>query len=317
MDIEPAPAPVAAARILHARASRNRLSSLFSLGCEPAPIYSSAALRLMRKAQFAESPAQRAMRVAGAIRGALARDGVRGCLASLDVIARDKAIAADGLPDPDGALTKPDGLCGAVSDLSLDTLMAAFGRGLYPAAHMGPLRWWAPQTRALARISEILGRPADGGPIALSFDVNFEHALVADPNEPALSPPLKWAYATLYDAGFAHCFEAYGRDGTPVAHGFGVAVGDVFTLGGLVIRDERHAQAFFQTLARRLAALGYEILDARRPSARTHMFGFTPTPRAVYNARLLLGLANERIGKWTTTTRPAIPATRLAHDRAA
>ena len=84
-----------------------------------------------------------------------------------------------------------------------------------------------------------------------------------------------------------------------------MAVGDVFVLGALRIPSEGHARAFLHALARRLSELGYEMIDARRPTWRAMALGLAPMPRSVYNARILLGLAHERIGKWSETAKAA------------
>lgn len=295
-----------AAEILSARSPTGQLASLFSMGIEQSPAYSHATIRALRKARFTETPVQQALRVARAAKAALARDGVSGCLAALELMAREKSIAVDGLPDPDGALEAPDGLCGVVNDLSVDALMAAFGRGLYPSSHFGPLRWWAPSLRAVVRTADILERDDAGDePVTLTFDTAFEDQLAADIDDAPLTPRLKWAYAALFDAGFAHCFEAFARDGARVGSGFGIAVGDVFVLGAMRISSDTRARAFLHALARRLSDLGYEMIDARRPTYRVMALGFAPMPRSVYNARVLLGLAHERIGKWSESARAA------------
>lgn len=298
--------PPNAAEILSARPTNGALASLFSLGVEQPAVYSHATIRALRKARFTETPMRKALRIARATKAALVRDGLPGCLAALELMAREKSIAADGLPDPDGALEAPDGLCGVVNDLSVDALMAAFGRGLYPSSHFGPLRWWAPSLRAVVRTADILERGEAGDePVAMTFDTAFEDQLAADIDDAPLTPRLKWAYAALFDAGFAHCFEAFGRDGARVGSGFGVAVGDVFVLGALRISPEAHARAFLHALAQRLSDLGYEMIDARRPTYRVMALGFAPMPRSVYNARVLLGLAHERIGKWSESAKAA------------
>ena len=290
--------------ILDSRPSSGELATLFSKGIEAAPAPSHASRRATRKAQFAETPLQRAARIARAAKAALARDGLSGCLAALDMLMREKSIAADGLPDPATAMSTPDGLCGMVSDLSVDSLMAAFGRGLYPSAHFGPLRWWAPSLRAIMRTADIVERAPQPGEdeIALAFDSGFEASLALECDEAPLTPRLKWASSALYDAGFAHCFAAYTREGKKIGAGFGVAVGDVFSLSALSLPSETHARLFIHALARRLAQLGYAMIDARTPNVRLMALGFAPMPRPVYNARIMLGLANERIGKWSAQT---------------
>ncbi len=62
----------------------------------------------------------------------------------------DEFLAPDyALPDPERALDNPSGLAGIVHELTLPTLLAAYRRGLYPWAHIAPLKWWSPPQRSL------------------------------------------------------------------------------------------------------------------------------------------------------------------------
>jgi len=62
-------------------------------------------------------------------------------------------LTPGALPDPDQALTNPDGLAGVCTDMSVPTLMAAYAKGLFPFAHVGPQKWWAPRAACCASIN--------------------------------------------------------------------------------------------------------------------------------------------------------------------
>ena len=64
-----------------------------------------------------------------------------GVPATLAMLAKHYAglgLPPGALPDPDRALTYPDGLAGICTDLSVPTLAAAYAKGLFPFAHVGP-----------------------------------------------------------------------------------------------------------------------------------------------------------------------------------
>src|SRR6185436_19527053 len=68
----------------------------------------------------------------------------------------EELLAPDyALPDPERALANPPGLAGIAHDLSLPTLLSAYRRGLYPLAHVAPLKWWSPPQRSLLLFNEL------------------------------------------------------------------------------------------------------------------------------------------------------------------
>jgi leucyl/phenylalanyl-tRNA---protein transferase len=80
-----------------------------------------------------------------------------GIPATLLMLARHYAglgLSPGALPNPDRALTNPDGLAGICTDLSVPAL-AAYGKGLFPFAHVGPQKWWAPAQRMGCRPQDI------------------------------------------------------------------------------------------------------------------------------------------------------------------
>ncbi len=85
----------------------------------------------------------------GAGLGADARSALPGCRTSRGCASHELLAPDYALPDPERALANPPGLAGIVHDLSLPTLLAAYRRGLYPLAHIAPLKWWSPPQRSV------------------------------------------------------------------------------------------------------------------------------------------------------------------------
>ena len=63
--------------------------------------------------------------------------------------------------------------------LSLETLLAAYRRGLYPLAHVAPLKWWSPPQRSALlfndmHISKNLGKTMRQHRYSVTFDRDIE-----------------------------------------------------------------------------------------------------------------------------------------------
>ena len=43
----------------------------------------------------------------------------------------------------------PEGLVGVSDDLSVESMLSAYKRGIFPISHLGPMKWWSPADRAV------------------------------------------------------------------------------------------------------------------------------------------------------------------------
>jgi len=287
-------------RLIAGRARLGELAALFSPGAEPPAPLSPRARKALRERLFAEKPLDALKRVWRAARMVLPRDGLGGCLRATEFMIREKTIGADGLPDPARALASPDGLCGVADELSAATVMDAYERGLFPSGHLGPMKWWSPGLRAVARprtLAMRLGGARDD--TRISFDQNFEAALCEADRAQPTPPRLKWAFADLFDAGFAHSFDISLKNGERVGGGYGVAVGRVFVIEALHFRDMSARAAGLAALAQALEDRGFQWIDAKRLTPELAADGFDGAPRIDYLARLKRALAVEQVGVWS------------------
>ncbi|HMN73821.1 MAG TPA: hypothetical protein PKA55_18320 [Rhodoblastus sp.] len=285
-------------RLIAGRARLGELAALFSPGSEaPAPL-SPRARKALREGLFAEKPLETLKRIWRAARMVVPRDGLGGCLRATEFMLREKSIGADGLPDPSRALSSPDGLCGVADELSVATIMDAYERGLYPSGHLGPMKWWSPGLRAVATPRTLAARAGGAGEMRISFDQDFEAALCEADRAQPTPPRLKWAFAGLFDAGFAHSFDMSLRNGERVGGGYGVAVGRVFVIEALHFRDASARAAGLAALAEALEGRGFQWIDAKRLTAELAADGFDGAPRIDYLARLKRALAVEQVGAW-------------------
>lgn len=228
----------------------------------------------------------------------------------------DLLVPDYALPDPERALEQPPGLAGIVHDLSLPTLLAAYRRGLYPFAHVGPLKWWSPPERCILsfdnfHISRRLRSRLRQGRYRVTFDTDFEGVIKACAGRRPgrrwhltwIMPKMMRAYAELHDAGYAHSFEVWNEAGELAGGGYGVAVGGAYTIESQVSLEPQASKFGFAMLNWHLAKWGFTLSDNKDPAQNVLEMGFRNIPRADFLARLNDAMRMpDRLGRWTIET---------------
>jgi len=215
------------------------------------------------------------------------------------------------LPDPEHTLSSPPGLAGIVHDLSAPTLLAAHQRGLYPFAHIGPLKWWSPPNRSLLFFDELhiakrLRRQMRQSHYTVTFDRDFEGAIAGCAGHRAgrwhltwITPKIMRAYAELFDAGHAHSFEVWSERGELVGGGYGVAVGASFVTESQFSREPNTSKIGFTVLNWHLAHWGFAFNDGKLMTPTCHDMGFREIPRGEFLSRLREAQRSPgRPGRW-------------------
>ena len=137
-----------------------------------------------RAALFRESLGDKAERWALGLAWALMPRAAAG-LPNLARLCFHELLAPDyALPDPERALDNPPGLAGIVHEFTLPTILAAYRRGLYPLAHVAPLKWWSPPQRSVLffdamHIAKRLRRQMRQGHYTVTFDRDFDGVITA------------------------------------------------------------------------------------------------------------------------------------------
>ena len=216
------------------------------------------------------------------------------------------------LPDPERALDQPPGLAGIAHDLSADTLARAYARGLFPFAHVGPLKWWSPPRRSLLLFDELhiakrLRRQMRQGRYTVTFDRDIAGVLKACAAARAgrwhltwITPKIMRAYADAFDAGLVHSFEVWNETGELAGGGYGVATGGAFATESQFSAEPNTSKIGFTVLNFHLARWGFAFNDGKLTTPTTLDMGFREFPRADYLARLT-GAARlpGRPGRWS------------------
>jgi leucyl/phenylalanyl-tRNA--protein transferase len=202
------------------------------------------------------------------------------------------------LPDPELALDRPPGLAGIAHDLSVDTLSRAYRRGLFPLAHVGPVKWWSPPRRSLLFYDELhiakrLRRQMRQGRYTVTFDRDIVGVLKACAGTRAgrwhltwITPKVMRAYADAFEAGLVHSFEVWNADGALAGGGYGVAVGGAFSTESQFSAEPNTSKIGFTVLNFHLAHWGFAFNDGKVMTPTTRDMGFRDVPRAEYLKRL-------------------------------
>jgi leucyl/phenylalanyl-tRNA--protein transferase len=215
------------------------------------------------------------------------------------------------LPDPADGLRHPDGLAGICTDMSAPTLRAAYAKGLFPFAHVGPKKWWAPRQRmalffAEFRIEKNLRRRMRQNDLLVTFDQDFDAVIRACAEKRPGRLHLTWvtpdvikAYTAAFEAGLAHSVEVWDRSGQLVGGAYGISVGRVFFTESQFTRQRDASKVGFAVLNCHLQRWGYLLNDAKHQTNYLSQLGFKLIPRDAFNALLAKACAaSGHPGRW-------------------
>jgi leucyl/phenylalanyl-tRNA---protein transferase len=204
---------------------------------------------------------------------------------------------ASDFPPLDHALDEPNGLLAVGGDLTIDTLLNAYRRGIFPwYSSDQPILWWSPEPRAVilpahVHVSRSLAKRMRQGGFELGWDHDFAAVIdaCAAPRVAAsgtwITPAMRSAYLALHAAGHAHAIECR-IDGRLCGGLYGVVVGRVFFGESMFSHARDASKVVLVTLCRWLCAWGYELFDCQLPSAHLTSLGARTMPRAEFARRL-------------------------------
>ena len=270
---------------------------------------------------FRESLGEKASRIALGLAWSLMPRRLSG-LPNLARLCFHELLAPDyALPDPERALENPPGLAGIVHDFSLPTILTGYRRGLYPLAHVAPLKWWSPPQRSVLvfdamHIAKRLRRQMRQGRYTVSFDRDFDGVIKACAGQRQgrwhvtwITPRVMQVYAGAFDAGFAHSFEVWNEKGELAGGGYGMSMGGVFVTESQFSHEPNASKIGFTVLNWHLAHWGFAFNDGKVMTPTCHDMGFRDIPRADFLARLAMAeRAPGKIGRWQVEADVAVVA---------
>lgn len=210
-------------------------------------------------------------------------------------------------PDPHTA--PADGPLAYGGDLEVETLLEAYGQGIFPwPDNTGPIWWWSPDPRAIIpigglRVSRTLRRTVRRGGLRCTSDTAFRDVIDACADRPRngtwISAGMRAAFTRLHHHGAAHSVEVWDARGRLVGGLYGVASGAVFCGESMFHRVSDASKVAMVATMRILQHGGFGLFDVQLPTAHLASMGAVEMPRDLYLQ--ILAANRERPATWDPT----------------
>jgi leucyl/phenylalanyl-tRNA--protein transferase len=199
----------------------------------------------------------------------------------------------DAFPDPVRALRDPDGLLAAGGDLSVERLLAAYERGIFPWYEEGqPVLWWSPDPRAVlfpgaVHVSRSLRRSLRRRGFVITWNRAFRRVMSAcaqpRPGQYGtwITAAMEEAFVELHDLGWAHSIEIW--QGDELAGGlYGLAIGRVFFGESMFSEQTDASKTAMVALDAELTRRGFALIDCQVVSPHLLSMGAETIPRRAF-----------------------------------
>ncbi len=212
---------------------------------------------------------------------------------------------------PDPSRSNKDGLLAVGGDLSVQTLIQAYSKGIFPwYDEPSPILWWSPDPRFILIpdhliISKSLDQTIKSGRFECCMDTVFEEVIHACSIAKRKGQPGTWitsdmekAYIDLYHNGYAHSIETFYK-GELTGGLYGVSLGGVF-FGESMFQIKRDAsKVALHCLVQLLKKWEFDFIDAQVPSDHMKSLGAKEILRDEFLAMLKQSLEKPtRKGYW-------------------
>jgi leucyl/phenylalanyl-tRNA---protein transferase len=198
---------------------------------------------------------------------------------------------ANAFPPVHAALNDPPGLVAAGGNLSVERLLAAYARGIFPWYSAGqPVLWWSPDPREVLfprefHRSRSLLRRMNRKTYRVTANQDFAGVIDAcrSAREPEtwITPEMQQAYLALHAQGAAQSIEVW--EGSILVGGlYGVRRGRVFAGESMFSLRPDASKMALAWLVDQSEALGVQLIDCQMPSAHLRRLGSRAIPRAVF-----------------------------------
>lgn len=186
---------------------------------------------------------------------------------------------------PDPLLAEKNGLLAIGGDLSVERLLAAYSKGIFPWYSEGePPLWWFTDPRLVLfpeefKVSRRLARTLRNTDFNITFDADFNSVINAcadvrreNGEGTWISNEMKTAYKELHLAGYAHSAECW-LDGKLAGGLYGVSIGNVFFGESMFTRISNGSKAALVALVERVQQRGIKLIDCQMTTSHLLTFG--------------------------------------------
>ncbi|MDY0297862.1 MAG: leucyl/phenylalanyl-tRNA--protein transferase [Acidobacteriota bacterium] len=220
---------------------------------------------------------------------------------------------------PPVRLASPQGLLAVGGDLSVERILEAYSRGIFPwSCAQEPLLWWSPDPRMVLfpdelHISRRMERILRKKPFSLSLDRAFARVVTACAQPRAdglgtwITADLQQAFVRLHQQGYAHSLEIW-RDEELAGGIYGLSLGGCFFGESMFSAVPNASRYGLIHLVRWLGARGFSIIDCQVETGHLQSFGARAIPREVFLRHLQHCLKQPGLtGNWSRFSHP-LPA---------
>lgn len=175
-------------------------------------------------------------------------------------------------PDTRQALEEPNGLLAAGGQLSVEWLLQAYQKGIFPWFNENePILWWTPAPRTVLfpenfRINRSLRKFLKKAPYKITTNQRFSDVMQAcaepRPGQPGswISPAMIESYSQLFKAGYAQSYECWDKDNILVGGLYGVTLGRVFFGESMFSRSSNASKACLDAL---INSQQFDLIDCQ------------------------------------------------------
>jgi leucyl/phenylalanyl-tRNA--protein transferase len=211
---------------------------------------------------------------------------------------------------PPVELATKEGIIAVGGDLSVPRLLSAYKQGIFPwYSPPDPILWWSPDPRMImfpheVRVTRSMEKIIQKKVFSFSCDKKFREVMLGcraprkDGPETWISDEILTAYCKLHELGYAHSVEVW-HDNKLAGGLYGVSLGSVFIGESMFYKVSNASKAAFIVFSRRLAELGFTLIDCQVYTPHLESLGAWTMPRPHYLKLLRQCLQhNDRIGSW-------------------
>jgi leucyl/phenylalanyl-tRNA--protein transferase len=196
-------------------------------------------------------------------------------------------------PDPQQALTDPDGLLALGGDLSASRLIHAYRLGIFPWFNEGdPLLWWSPSVRAIfapktLQLSRTLKKTLKKHNFSFSCNQQFSEVMQLcaqtrlNTTGTWIQPSMQQAYGELHRLGVANSIEVW-LDNQLVGGCYGLQIGHLFCGESMFNLVPNAAKLALVALQHQLSQYTDGLIDCQMPNPFLMQLGAQPLPRSEY-----------------------------------
>ncbi len=208
--------------------------------------------------------------------------------------------------------TDEDGILAVGGDLTVERLVQAYQRGVFPWYSEGlPILWHCPDPRFVLEPKDLhvpksLRKVMRRGDFSIRLDTDFGGVIdgCAKTKRPGqrgtwITRDMRKAYLKLHAMGIAHSCEAW-RGDEMVGGLYGVSLGAAFFGESMFATVDDASKVAFATLVEWMRSWGIQLIDCQQETAHLARFGATPWPRERFVKELeRLMMFSTKVGPWS------------------